>query len=69
MLNDIKFKLKEKGYSVVTIYEPKECVIVEILEGNRIIAEFNDIESDFMLGLLHRNSLILPNLREQNECR
>lgn len=63
MLNDIKKRLKEKGYSIVTIYEPNECMIVEILDGNRMVAQFNDIENDFMLGLLHRNSLVLANLR------
>lgn len=64
MINDIKTKLKEKGYSVVTIYEPKECTIVEILDGNRIVAEFHDIDSDVMLGLFHRHAIILPNLNK-----
>ena len=67
MINDIKTKLKEKGYSIVTIYEPKECTIVEILEGNRMIAQFNDIENDFMLGLFHRHALVLPNLNKEQK--
>ena len=67
MINDIKKRLKEKGYIIVTIYDPKECTIVEILEGNRMIAQFNDIENDFMLGLFHRHAIVLPNLNKEQK--
>ena len=64
MINDIKSKLKEKGYSIVTIYEPKQATVVEILDGNRMVAEFHDIDSDVILGLFHRNAVALPNLNK-----
>lgn len=45
-----------------TTYTPKQTeVIVEILDKSRVLAEFHDIETEYILGCFIRNAMILPN--------
>ena len=61
-INEAKTKLKEKGYSIRTTYTPKQSeVVLEILDKTLIVAEFHDIESEYVLGCFIRNAKILPN--------
>ena len=61
-LTEAKTELKKKGYSIRTTYTPKQTeVIVEILDKSRIVAEFHDIESEYILGCFIKNAVILPN--------
>ena len=60
-LTEAKIELKKKGYSIRTTYTPKQTeVILEILDRTRIVAEFHDIESEYILGCFIRNAIILP---------
>lgn len=62
-LIEAKTKLKQKGYSIRTTYTPKQSeIILEILDKTRIVAEFHDIESEYIFGCFIRNAIILPNM-------
>ena len=61
-LTEARTKLKEKGYSIRTTYTTKQSeILLEILDKTRIVAEFHDIESEYILGCFIRNAMILPN--------
>ena len=47
LINKIKTKLKEKGYSIRTIYNPNiETLEVHILKNNLVIEQFKAKESN-----------------------
>ncbi len=46
-INEAKTKLKEKGYSIRTIYDPnKDTVEIHILKNNSVIDQFRAFESN-----------------------
>lgn len=46
-MNEAKTKLKEKGYSIRTIYDPnKDAVEVHILKKNVVVEQFKANESN-----------------------
>lgn len=46
-INEAKIKLKEKGYSIRTIYDPKQSKIeVHILKNNTVVEQFRSYETN-----------------------
>ena len=46
-INEAKTKLKEKGHSIRTIYDPnKDTVEIHILKNNSVISQFRAFESN-----------------------